>query len=118
MILTSDATASYVSKLYFMPAFIPVDHGFHHLVGGVVLDHLLVAALLLEPVHLDGGQAVMVHIGDVAPVREELAADLDGLDGARAVNINNRLLVPMKILRKLSKHFIKRNVVSKERTST
>ena len=74
-------------------ASIPVDHGFHHLVGGVVLDHLLVAALLLKPIYFDGGQAVMVHIGNVAPVREELAANFDRLDGAGAVNINNCLLV-------------------------
>ena len=72
---------------------LPVDHGLHHLVGGVVLDDLLVAPLLLEPVHLGGGQAVVVHVGDVPPVREEFAADLDWLDGARPVNINYRLLV-------------------------
>ena len=75
---------------------VPVNHGLHHLVGGVVLDHLLVAALLLEPVHLDGGEAVVVHVGDVPAVREELAAHLDWLDRAGAVNINYRLLVSEK----------------------
>ena len=76
-----------------MSGLSPVDHGLHHLEGGVVLDHLLVAALLLEPVHLDGGQAVVIHVGDVPSVREELAAHLDWLDRAGAVNINYRFLV-------------------------
>ena len=71
----------------------PVYHSLHHLVGCVILDHLLVAALLLEPVHLDGGQTVVVHVGDVPPVWEELTAHLDRLDGTRSVNINNCLLV-------------------------
>ena len=82
---------SYLRTFYVNTS--PVYHSFHHLVGGVILDHFLVAALLLEPVHLDGGQAVVVHVGDVPPVWEELASHLDRLDGTRSVNINNCLLV-------------------------
>ena len=95
-----------VSFDYYLHIYVntsPVYHSLHHLVGGVILDHLLVAALLLEPVHLDGGQAVVIHVGDIPPVWEELASHLDRLDGTRPVNINHCLLVSKQKLYMLDK---------------
>ena len=69
----------------------PVDQGLHHVHAGVVVDGLLVAALLLEPVHLGG---VLVHVADVrdvAPVREKLAADRKRGQRSGAVDVDDRL---------------------------